>query len=366
MTTDPPPSSADTAPGRDDGVDPAPSGPDAAPEIEVLPEPDPTVWVEPTPAYLKPRFIAGVVTLALAVWLVMISWGNIGGSAPTESAGRALVPVAVARTGETTGTVEDCPASGSAVNLDAAKAIRLFLAAASGQNLAGLQVSDEVKAQLTASTPAAAASRMTRTRGFSTDSGTVSSCVETYWVDSNGIEMSTDVVVVAPAAKGWQVKQWIRGESSPVGPAESAPMPFFNGNGACGNPDRTASLQLPAGAPGDRLRHAVEEMASGSAGRALGAATPIPADVQVLSASVDGLTARVELSPTAEKLTDCAGRAAVNQITAAATTIALQSLPPDQTTTTLASKGSKSRQAAPPPVKVEVVVNGAAVTSLRP
>ncbi len=321
---------------------------------------------EPTPPYLRPRFVGGMVLLAALLALLMVRWGssgNLGEAGLIDSAqpnGAESGDAAVAAVA----SPESCPAAAGGANLEAAKTIRLFLAATSGERFDGLLMDPEVEAQLGGPGDPAPLLRATRIRGFTVSDGNVSSCVHSWWFDGEGLQSSTDVVTVAPGAKGWTVTGWVRGEPLPQEPTAATQIAYYNGTRSCDDPDRFANVAVPGTTPDEHLTGAIEELLSGTAGRAAGAASQVPADVQLVAARTEGLSATVELTGTAEKLTRCQSSAAYDQIMQTAKAVVLATAPPPEPTTT--TRSSKSKAPAEPEVQVEVMVDGQVVTTLRP
>lgn len=337
---------------------------------------------ESTPGYLRARFVIGVVVLAVLLGFVMTRVGSV--RSVQDSGGlvdeRPAVDVGAGTTPRSTDP-DDCPEPGARVSLDAAELLAVFMAAVADPSVGQLPATKEVQGQIDATAPSPPLTRMTRVRGFAGQSGTWSTCVMSYWMGARGPMQSLDVVTVAvvrgedrsDAGSGedrndgsgrsrtrsqqlgerWEVTRWLRGEPEPTEGTRVAPLSFFNGSG-CSRPDREVSVAIPQGSPDSRLRTALEELVSGSVGRSPTASSSVPLDIQVLDATVEGSSARVVLTPTAnEDMSRCEGTAAYAQVMGTASAIAAESLTPD-------SNGD------PPEVDVDVIIAGGSVDTLRP
>jgi hypothetical protein len=325
----------------------------------------PYEYVDRTPTYLRLRFVIGTVVLAAALAAVLLRWGSPEDRIGSEdvAAPDMSVPAAAEADGAAA-TAQSCPSAAGGSNLEAAKTIRLFLAATAGQRFEGLQMDPEVEAQLGGAGTAAPLLRATRIGGFSTAEGTVSSCMRAWWFDGEQLRSSIDLVSVSPGLDGWKVSGWARGQPMPSDELAAVQLAFFNNPKRCDEPDRFASVEVPGGTPDEQLASAMDELLSGAAGRATGAASVVPADVQVVDARVEGLKATVELTGTSEKLTRCQSSASYDQIVSTASAVVLANVPPSPTPTTTA----RSRKGAPqgPTVEVEVLVDGQVVSTLKP
>lgn len=340
--------------------------------------------VEPTPWYLRARFVIGMVLLAAVLGFVTT---RVGPARSVKSSDRAAderraVDVDAGTTPRSTDP-DDCPRPGSAAPLGAAELLTVFMAAVADPAVGQVPASPEVQRQIEATAPSPTLTRMTRVRGFAGQAGTWSTCVLSYWMGPQGPMQSLDVVTVTSVAgawrgevatdddqdddqdddseptrsdkpgEHWEVTRWLRGEPRPTKRSRVAPLGFFNGSG-CSRPDRQVSVAIPEGPPDSRLRSALEELISGSVGRSPTASSSVPLDMQVLEATVKGTLVRVELTRTAsDTMTRCEGTAAYDQVVETATAIAQESLMPD-------GEGEL------PEVHVDVVVDGRSVDTLRP
>ena len=346
-----------------------PSAADAAEEVDPgwsLQYLGPYEYVDRTPAYLRLRFVAGTVALTVLLALVMLRWGGSPDAVRSdELASPELSVPAAAEAGDGAAAApENCPPAAGGTNLEATKTLRLFLAATSGQRFEGLQLDPEVEAQLGEAGASAPLLRATRIRGFSTVGTNVSSCVRAWWFDGEELRSSIDLVTVTPGVKGWKVSRWVRGEPMPADQLTAVQLAFFNSSKRCDAPDRFASVEVPGSTPDEQLVAALEELLSGSAGRATGAVSVVPSDVQVVDARIEGLEATVELTGTAEKLTRCQSSASFDQVVSTASAVVLANAPPAAPTTTTAR--SRNRASELPAVQVEVLVDGQVVTTLKP
>lgn len=336
---------------------------------------------EQTPAYLRPRFVIGVVVLCLLLGFVMYRLGSSGGIdlESEQSASNPVVDVEDEAAPPSTDPA-DCPPPGEPVELEAAELLRVFQAAVADPEIGAPPASDEVEAQLEAAAPSPVLSRMTRIRGFVGGTGSWSTCVLSYWMGSEGPMRSLDVVTLAVVSgsddsssddgnsdgsdsdsdedsdgeqgddgdERWEVTRWLRGEPVPTPRTRAVPVMYFNGSG-CSNPNREVSVTIPDGSAEDRIRGALEELASGSVGRSPTATTLVPADVQVEEVSVQGNRARIVLTPTLESLSGCEGRGAYAQVSETAEAVLADAVDP----------------AGDPDVDVEIVIDGESVDTLR-
>jgi hypothetical protein len=326
----------------------------------------PYEYVDRTPGYLRLRFVAGTVALTALLALVLLRWGGSQDAVRSDqlASPELSVPAAAEAGDGEAAAPQNCPPATGGANLEAAKTLRLFLAATSGQRFEGLQLEPEVEAQLGEAGAPAPLLRATRIRGFSTEGTNVSSCVRAWWFDGEQLRSSIDLVTVSPGVKGWKVSGWVRGEPMPTDQLTAVQLAYFNASKRCDSPDRFASVEVPGAGPDEQLVAALEELLSGSAGRATGAVSVVPADVQVVDARVEGLKATVELTGTIEKLTRCQSSAAFDQIVSTASAVVLTNAPPTAPTTTTAR--SRTRTPELPAVQVEVLVDGKVVTTLKP
>jgi hypothetical protein len=346
-------------------------------------------------------FVLGVAGIAALLGWALHRWGTGGEAAPdTKDAVVATAP------GEAEGPPpapepgqrQDCPDPGAPVEPDAAALVQLFMAEASGLGLGGVPASDEVEAQLEADEPSPPVTRMTRVRGFVGSPDQWSTCVLSTWTGPDGPTESLDVVTVrrveatrsAGSSAGddedgaeddadsdaeddgvttttrrststttttrprsgrtrWEVSRWLRGVPQAVPTTRAATVAFYDTPGSCGDPDRLASVPVRDGEPPARLELALEELISGTTGRAATASSQVPSDVQVLRAEVTGSRAVVELTPTGEDLTRCQGTAAYDQVRDTAAAIVAE----------------RSPEVSAAGVDVEVLVEGREVSSLR-
>lgn len=337
---------------------------------------------ESTPAYLRARFVIGVVVLAVVLGFIMT---RVGTARTVQDSGRPMdeppaVDVGASTTPRSTDP-DDCPEPGARVPLDAAELLTVFMAAVADPTVGQLPATKEVQGQIDATAPSPPLTRMTRVRGFAGEPGTWSTCAMSYWMGAEGPMQSLDVVTVAvvsgedrsgadsgadrdedtdrsrtrsqQSAERWEVTRWLRGEPQPTPRTRVASLSFFNGSG-CSRPDREVSVAIPVGPSDSRLRTALEEVISGSVGRSPTASSSVPLDIQVVDATVDGSSVRVVLTPTADQdMSRCDGTAAYAQVVGTASAIARESLDPD-------SGGE------PAEVDVEVIVSGGPVDTLRP
>lgn len=350
-------------------------------------EPVSPPYGEPTPSYLRARFVISVVALAAVLALLVT---RVGPARAAQSSGRAAderpaVDVGAGTTPRSTNP-DDCPKPGTSAPIDAAELLTVFMAAVADPAVGQLPASAEVQRQVEATAPSPPLTRMTRVRGFAGQAGTWSTCVVSYWMGARGPMQSLDVVTVT-AVRGagsgevgssddrdddsgdsnddsersrtdelgehWEVSRWLRGEPRPTERSRVAALSFFNGSG-CSRPDRQVSVAIPEGSPQSRLRSALEELISGSVGRSPTVSSSVPLDIQVLDASVDGTSVRVVLTKTYDdSMNRCEGTAAYEQVVETATAIAAESLIPD-------GEGDL------PEVHVDVVVDGRSVDTLRP
>lgn len=340
-------------------------------------------------------FVLGVAGVAVLLGWALHRWGTGGGvDRNTEDEVVATVP------GEAEGAPpppepgrrQDCPEPGAPVEPDAAALVQLFMAEASGLGLDGVPASEEVEAQLEAGEPSPPVTRMTRVRGFVGEPGQWSTCVLSTWTGPDGPTESLDVVTVrraevSPGAGSstdggeddaeqgvdgdatsstrrtstttttrprsgrtrWEVSRWLRGVPQAVPTTRAATIAFYDNARSCGDPDRLASVPVQDGEPAARLELALEELISGTTGRASTASSQVPSDLQVLRTEVGGARAVVELTPTEEDLTRCQGTAAYDQVRETAAAIVAEASPE------LTAAG----------VDVEVIVDGQQVSSLR-
>lgn len=343
-------------------------------------EPVAPTYGEPTPSYLRPRFVVSVVALAALLALLVT---RVGPARAAQSAGRAVderpaVDVGAVTTPRSTNP-DDCPKPGTSAPIGAVELLTVFMAAVADPAVGELPASAEVQRQIEATAPSPPLTRMTRVRGFAGQAGTWSTCVLSYWMGARGPMQSLDVVTVT-AVRGagsgevgssddrdddsersraeesgehWELSRWLRGEPRPTERSRVASLSFFNGSG-CSRPDRQVSVAIPEGSPQSRLRSALEELISGSVGRSPTVSSSVPLDIQVLDASVDGTSVRVVLTRTSDdSMNRCEGTAAYEQVVETATAIAAESLIPD-------GEGDM------PEVHVDVVVDGRSVDTLRP
>lgn len=335
--------------------------------IEIEPWQPP--YVEETPAYLRPRFVLGMVVLTALLALVMVRLGDSGTSTTNQLVALPGAERAGSDEDETTDddvpTREDCPPPAGNVNREAADTVRAFLAALSGSRMSGLVIDPDVERQMGEPGEPAPLVRATRIGGFSTAGGKVSSCVRSWWLDGAGMHSSIDVVTVAPGAKGWRVSFWARGAELTGGQlTTSVPLAFLSSTRRCDDPDRFGSVAVPGDDAEQRVLAALEELMSGPAGRVGSAASQVPADVQVTAVEVEGLAATVELTGTSAKLSRCQSSAAFSQIveTVRAAVPAGAPVPPPDTT----ASRSRGGTAPSPSVLVVVKVDGQVVDTLKP
>jgi hypothetical protein len=326
----------------------------------------PYEYVDKPPTYMRPRFVIGTIALTLVLAFVMVRLGHPRDVLVSDDvvSPQPSAPAAGDSAEDGALTAETCPAPAGGVNLDAAKTIRMFVAATSGERFEGLQLDPEVEAQLGEPGTPAPLLRATRIQGFSTAGSAVSSCIRSWWFDDEQMRSSIDTVTVVPASKGWKVSEWRRGRPLAAEELSATQLAFYTGAKSCSKPDRFASVELPGATPDEQLEAALEELFSGTAGRATGAASMVPADVQVTGARVEGLKATVELTGTTEKMTRCQSGAAFDQIVSTASAVVLANLPPAEPTTTTAR--SRNRGSSTPGVEVEVLVDGQVATTLKP
>jgi hypothetical protein len=333
------------------------------------------------PVYMRWWFVVLVLLATGAAVAALLRWGipdrsvTVGGRAPlpvedaVQDGARAATgdrgaaadaDVAGGRDAPGGSPTRDCPPAGAEVDLAAADAIRRFTELAAGVPQPALDLAAPVDAVFAESAPSAPVLRMTRVGGFVVDGTSVGSCVISTISDAGTLEERVDVVVVAPGRgtsssssrsssrsprATWTVQSWTRGTAAPVQDAAAAEVAFYSAGG-CSDPDRIASVLLAGTDLAARIERIVSEVATGPTGRAPGAVSQVPSDVQVLGVSVEGSRARVELTPTAADLTDCKGRAAVAQI---------------QESVAAAVQDARGQ----PGATVEVVVEGDVVRSLR-
>ncbi len=334
---------------------------------------------EPTPSYLRPRFVLAVVISATLLGLGIFAWGNSGtvvltpeGEVASSLPEREMAPEVVPEAA----SPETCPEPGKPVELEAAELISLFGASATGGGFASLPATEEVIEQVDATTPPV--TRMTRIRGFEGEPGSWSTCVVSSWSGPEGPEQSLDVVTVELVAGAdrsdleeagsgsrrkkdledrWEVTSWLRGVAVPAPELQVATVAFYNSDRGCRRPDRQASVLIADEAPSNRLVAALEELISGTPGRANTASSKIPPDIQVIEAEVSAGGARVVLSPTSDdSLSKCDGTAAFEQVRDTAAAIVGESLPGADAN----ADGTDSD------VAVEVIVAGKDVTTLAP
>ena len=341
-------------------------------------------------------FVLGVAGVAVLLGWALHRWGT-GGGADSDTTDEVVATVPGEAEGPPPapepGRRQDCPEPGAPVEPGAAALVQLFMAEASGLGLDGVPVTEEVQAQLEASEPSPPVSRMTRVRGFVGEPGQWSTCVLSTWTGPDGPTESLDVVTVrrveASRTAGssaddaeddgdgegdgdatsstrrststtttsrprsgrirWEVSRWLRGVPQAVPTTRAATIAFYDNSRSCGDPDRSASVSVQDGEPAARLELALEELISGTTGRASTASSHVPGDLQVLRAEVAGSTAVVELTPTEEDLTRCEGTAAYDQVRDTAAAIVAESSPG------ISAAGAD----------VEVIVEGEQVVSLR-
>ncbi|MEZ5267092.1 MAG: GerMN domain-containing protein [Microthrixaceae bacterium] len=325
-----------------------------------------------TPTYLRPRFVAGVVLLAILAGYVMFRLGSTGSVDLSAETGSASPVVDVQDEAAPPSTdPDDCPQPDERVELDAAELLRVFEAAVADPAVGDIPATAEVQAQLDANAPSPPLSRMTRIRGFAGGAGSWSTCVLSYWMGSDGPMRSLDVVTVevvsgtdrsdTPSSTSrsrrgsdtpsdrWEVTRWLRGEPVRAPRGRAVPVAFFNGSG-CSNPDREVSVPVPDGAPGDRVVSALEELISGPVGRSPTASTLVPSDLQVLEASVEGPRATVVLTRTSDSgLSRCEGTGALAQVVETTEAVLAETVDPD---------GGAD-------LDVEVIIDGEPVDTLR-
>ena len=325
---------------------------------------------DPRPTYMKGWFVAGAVILALLAWL--LTTRVLLPPAPDETESEQIadseVDVQAESTPQSTDP-NDCPEPGITIPFEAAELLTLLQTAAADPTVGDIPATEEVQDQLDATDPSPPLARMTRVRGFAGDSTTVSTCVISYWVGATGLMQSLDVVTVAEVdgdersdadedgsdelADRWEVIRWLRGVPQPQARTRAVPIAFFNGSG-CSRPDRFVSVPVPDGTPDERLRSALEELISGTAGRSRSVSSSVPADLQVVATEVDGTSVRVVLTRTSDdSMTRCEGTGAYAQVVATAEAVAAESLTSDG-------------DGEVPDVDVEVVVGGVPVETLRP
>lgn len=333
---------------------------------------------EPRPTYMRLWFVGTVVGLAVFLGLLLRGWGT-SGDVELDQQGEVVAPAPkVAAESPATpepGKREDCPGPGAPVELPAAELVRLFMAAATGGGFGSLPATEDVTAQLEATAPSPPVTRMTRARGFVGESGQWSTCVLSTWIGPDGPTESLDVVTVqlvdpnadeddsaddeaddedrttttsrrSSGRQRWEVTRWLRGTPQPVPRTRAAAVAFYDTDRSCGDPDRPASVAVADGEPAARAVLALEELISGTPGRASTGSSRVPSDIQVLGAEVAGGRARVELTPTTDDLTRCRGTGAY-----------------DQVVQTLAGVAAES--AGDADVEVEVVIEGDEVSTLR-
>ena len=351
---------AGTDPGED-GSTPSDAGRDSMPG---------SVGVE-QPTYAKPWFVAvTVLGCAVLAWVIYLLGST--GSTVDEAAEAVSVPE-----GDTPAVVdkleparrEDCPDPGEPVEYEAAELLQLFAATATGGGFGDLPATGDVQALLEANDPSPVLNRLTRIGGWTGGPGSWSTCVLSYWLTSDGPMQSIDLVTAAVVAGSersdidpeeddddpedlpdrWEITSWVRGVAVDPPATRVAAVEFYNSKRACRRPDRPASVPVEGEDPDDRLLHALEELASGTPGRANSATTRVPADLQVVDATVSDGRAVVVLTPTLADLSNCEGTAAFEQVRETAAGVAAETIP-----------FGDGREP-----EVEVVIDGAAVDSLR-
>lgn len=311
-----------------------------------------------TPAYLRPWFVA-TVFVGCAALAGIIYWLGNTGNVVLDSEGEA-VPAFESGSAEALdvpepGRRQDCPDPGDRVEYEAAELVQLFEATATGGGFGSLPAATEVQDQLEATAPAPPVNRMTRIRGWTGETGSWSTCVLASWVGPDGPMQSIDIVTasVVPASERsdvdsqdededdrrsssrsrsnledrWEVTTWLRGVPEQPPPSRAATIEFYNSKRACRRPDRSASIPVPDEDASARLLFAIEELASGTPGRANSAATRLPADTQVLESTVSDGRAKVVLTPTVTDLSRCKGTAAFEQVRDTAGALAQETIP---------------------------------------
>jgi len=314
---------------------------------------------EELPTYLRPRFVISVVVAAVVVGLLLHWLGSPDNKAEITAAdgpsrtqpvdaGVTKQPVAAAA------SVDNCPAPG-AVDLEAAQTVSDFMEGVATPGAPEVPASEEIQEVIEAAAPSPAVLRMTRIRGFSpTDAASVLTCVVSTHVTSSGVTTSLDFLRVEGTGDDeWEVTEWAQGQQQALVGTRVVGLTYFDSGEGCRGPDRLVSVQNPAGAPGDRLRRAMEELTSGTAGRAVDADTQIPPDVQVVDARVEGDRAIVVLTPTTEDMTRCEGTGAAEQVVETARAVLAESLPPPED------------EDDEPAGEVELQIEGEVVTTLR-
>lgn len=346
-------------------------------------DPGASSGAEPSPWYLRARFVIGMVLLAALLVFITTRVGPARShrSSDRTAEERPAVDVGAGTTPRSTDP-DDCPKPGTPVPLGAAELLTVFMAAVADPAVGQVPASPEVQGQIDATAPSPPLTRMTRVRGFAGQAGTWSTCMLSFWMGPQGPMQSLDVVTVTAVAgtqgieaasnddqddssddsdrarseergEHWEVTRWLRGEPRPTRRSRVAPLSFFDGSG-CSRPDRLVSVPIPEGSPDDRLRSALEELISGSVGRSPTVSSSVPLDIQVLDTAVEGTSVRVALTKTAsDSMSRCEGTAAYAQVVDTATAIAAESLTPD-------AEGEL------PEVDVDVVVDGRSVDTLRP
>ncbi|MEZ5237878.1 MAG: hypothetical protein R2716_02615 [Microthrixaceae bacterium] len=249
---------------------------------------------EGRPTYLRGWFVTAVVVVALLLAALTFRVATTDPPADVEAGASADTDVDVEAEATPQSTnPDDCPEPGMSIPFEAAELLTLLQTAAADPDVGDIPATDEVQDQLDAAEPSPALTRMTPC-GFAGDSSTVSTCVISYWSSATGEMQSLDIVTVA-AVPGdersdrdgrdgdlpdrWEVIRWLRGVPQPQARTRAVPLAYFNGNG-CSRPDRMVSVPVPDGNPNERLRSALEELISGTAGRSMTASSSVPADLR--------------------------------------------------------------------------------------
>ncbi len=325
-------------------------------------------WSEPTPTYARPWFVAAVVAGCVAAGFVIWLIGNSGNVNLGSDDGELVqLPTPGVGAGETPepGRREDCPEPGAAVEYEAAELVQLFGASATGGGFGDLAASQAVLDLLEERAPSPTVTRMTLIGGWFGENGQWSTCVLSSWIGTNGPMQSIDIVTASVVSGSdrsdagddeddedlpdrWEVTGWLRGVPESPPPTRAVSIAFFNSKRACRGPDRSASVPVEDGDQSFRLLQALEELGSGTPGRANSATTKVPADMQVIEAAVVDGRARVVLTPTSDELSKCDGTASWGQVHDTAAAIAAEALP----------------EGADEP-EVEIVIDGADVDTLR-